>query len=53
MIRGIGRQRIFRDIQDRDDLLERLSVALPETHISCYAWPVFLRDASLRWSAAV
>ena len=38
MIRGIERQRIFRNIQDRDDLLERLSVILPETHTSCYAW---------------
>jgi len=38
MIRGIERQRIFRNIRDRDDLLERLSVILPETHTSCYAW---------------
>jgi putative transposase len=53
MIRGIQRQRIFSDIQDRDDLLERLSVILPETHTSCYARPVFLRDASLIRSAAV
>jgi len=53
MIRRIERQRIFRDNQDRDDLLERLSVILPGTHTSCYAWPVFLRDASLIWSAAV
>jgi len=53
MIRGIERQRIFRDFQDRDDLLERLSVTLPETHTSCYARPVFLTDASLSWSAAV
>jgi len=53
MIRGIARQRIFRNIQDRDDLLERISVILPETHTSCYAWPVFLRAASLSWSVAV
>jgi len=53
MIPGIERQRIFRDIQDRDDLLERISVILPETHASCDAWPVFFRDASLIWSAAV
>jgi len=52
MIRGIERQRIFRDTQDRADLLERLSVILPG-HTSCYAWPVFLRDASLSWSAVV
>jgi len=30
MISEIERQRIFRDIQDWDDLLERLSVILPE-----------------------
>jgi len=53
MIRGIERQRIFKDIQDREDLLERISVILPETHTSCYAWPVFLRDASLSGSAVV
>jgi len=53
MIQGMERQKIFRDIQDRDELLERLSVILPEAHTSCYAWPVFLRDASLSWSAAV
>jgi hypothetical protein len=35
MIRGIERQRIFRNMQERDDLLERLSVTLPETHTSC------------------
>jgi len=35
MIRGIERQRIFRDIQDRDDLPERISVILPETHTTC------------------
>jgi len=37
VIRGIERQRIFRDIQDRDELLERLSVILPETHTSYVA----------------
>jgi len=38
MIRGIERQKIFRNNQDRDDFVERLSVILPETHTSCYAW---------------
>lgn len=38
MIRGIERRKIFRNTQDRDDLIERLSVILPETHTSCYAW---------------
>jgi len=34
MIRGIARQKIFGDIQDRDDLLKRIFVILPETHTS-------------------
>jgi len=38
MIRGIERQKIFRNVQDRDDFIERLSVILPETHTPCYAW---------------
>lgn len=38
MIRGIERRKIFRDNKDRDDFLERLSIILPETNTSCYAW---------------
>jgi len=38
MIRGIERRRIFRSNKDREDLLERLSILLPETKTSCYAW---------------
>ena len=38
MIRGIERRKIFRNDKDRDDFLERLSVLLPETNTSCYAW---------------
>jgi REP element-mobilizing transposase RayT len=38
IIRGIERKPIFRDNQDRDDLVERLSTLLDITHISCYAW---------------
>jgi REP-associated tyrosine transposase len=38
MIRGIERRKIFRDTQDRDDFIERLSIILPESHTSCYAW---------------
>jgi len=38
IIRGIERRNIFKDDQDRDDLLERLAALLPETRISCYAW---------------
>ncbi len=38
MIRGIERREIFRNNKDRDDFLERLSIILPETNTSCYAW---------------
>ncbi|MCF8143898.1 MAG: hypothetical protein K9N21_08275 [Deltaproteobacteria bacterium] len=37
MTRGIERKKIFRNIQDRDDLLERIFVILPETHTSYVA----------------
>ena len=37
MIRGIERRRIFRDNQDRDNLLNRLEALLPETQTACYA----------------
>jgi putative transposase len=38
MIRGIERRKIFNDDEDREDLIERLSVLLPETKTQCYAW---------------
>ena len=38
MIRGIERRKIFRNDQDREDFLDRLSVLVPETQTSCYAW---------------
>jgi hypothetical protein len=34
IIRGIERKPIFKDNQDRDDLVERLSALLDITHIS-------------------
>ena len=36
MIRGIERRKIFRDDDDRNDLIERLAVLLPETKTACY-----------------
>ncbi|MFC1825299.1 transposase [Thermodesulfobacteriota bacterium] len=45
MIRGIERRKIFRDNKDRDDLLERLSIILPETNTSCYAWALLANHA--------
>jgi len=38
IIRGIERKNIFNDNQDRNSFLERLSILLPETKTSCYAW---------------
>ena len=38
MIRGIERSRIFFDHQDRENLIERLALLLPETGTRCYAW---------------
>ena len=45
MIRGIERRRIFRDEEDRNNLLERLSIILPETDTSCYAWALMPNHA--------
>ncbi|MEE9612470.1 MAG: transposase [Desulfatiglandales bacterium] len=40
IVRGIERRAIFKDDPDRDwdNLLDRLSFLLPETHTLCYAW---------------
>ena len=38
MIRGIERRKIFNDEKDRENLIERLSILLPETKTQCYAW---------------
>ena len=38
MIRGIERRRIFNDDADRENLIERLSILLPQTKSACYAW---------------
>jgi putative transposase len=38
MIRGIERRNIFKNDKDREDFLDRLSILLPETQTSCYAW---------------
>jgi putative transposase len=36
VIRGIERRKIFNDDKDREDLIEGLSVLLPETKTQCY-----------------
>jgi len=38
MIRGIERRKIFRDDDDREGFIKRLSGLLPETQTQCYAW---------------
>ena len=38
IIRGFERRKIFRDDQDRENLLARLAKLLPETKTACYAW---------------
>ena len=43
IIRGMNDCMIFKDDSDRDNLLERLAVLLPETRTACYAW-AFLPD---------
>ena len=38
IIRGIERRKIFRADTDKDNVIERLSIMLPETQTTCYAW---------------
>jgi REP element-mobilizing transposase RayT len=45
MIRGIERREIFRDDEDRDNLLERISILIPETQSQCYAWALMPNHA--------
>jgi hypothetical protein len=41
MIRGIKRQKIFRDNKDREDFLDRPEKILPEIQTACYGWAFF------------
>jgi REP element-mobilizing transposase RayT len=45
IIRGIERRKIFRDDKDRDNLIDRLSILLPETQTACYAWALMSNHA--------
>jgi len=47
IIRGIERGKIFRDDKDRDNLIDRLSILLPETQTACYAWAFMSNHAPL------
>ena len=45
IIRGIEQRKIFRDNNDRDDMMDRLSDLLPATSTSCYAWSLLSNHA--------
>ena len=45
IIRGIERRNIFEDDRDRDNLLERLAILLPETRTHCFAWALMPNHA--------
>mgnify|MGYP001268881842 CR=1 FL=1 len=45
IIRGIERRKIFIDDQDKDNFIDRLSILLPETRTSCYAWALMSNHA--------
>ena len=45
IIRGIEHRAIFRDDFDRENLLERLSILVPETQSICYAWVLMSNHA--------
>ncbi len=45
MIRGLEGRRIFRDNQDRDNLLSRLEALLTESQTACYAWALMPNHA--------
>jgi putative transposase len=47
IIRGIEKRKIFRDDKDREDFIERLSVIIPETKSSCYAWALMSNHVHL------
>ena len=53
MIRGIERRKIFRNNKDRDDFIERLSIILPETNTSCYAWALLSNHAHFLFRSGV
>ncbi|MBA3030312.1 MAG: transposase [Desulfobacteraceae bacterium] len=47
MIRGIERRNIFRDDEDRNHFLERMTILVPETKTLCYAWALMPNHAHL------
>ena len=47
IIRGIKRQRIFSDDQDRDNFVKRLGDIVTETQTSCFAWALIPNHAHI------
>jgi len=45
IIRGIERKNIFRDNNDRDNLLKRIRELIPKTNTACYAWALLPNHA--------
>jgi putative transposase len=45
IIRGIERRKIFRDDKDKNNFADRLSILLPETQTTCYAWSLLSNHA--------
>ncbi|MEW5948369.1 MAG: transposase [Thermodesulfobacteriota bacterium] len=53
IIRGIEKKAIFRDDQDRDNLLHRLGNVLSETSTQCYAWALIPNHVHLLLSTGL
>jgi REP element-mobilizing transposase RayT len=47
IVRGIERQRIFSDDQDRDNFVERLGNIVTETQTFCFAWALIPNHAHI------
>ena len=47
IVRGIERQRIFSNDQDRDDFMEHLCNIVTETKTSCFAWALIPNHAHI------
>ncbi|MBW2248171.1 MAG: transposase, partial [Deltaproteobacteria bacterium] len=45
IIRGIERRKIFRNDEDKDNFIDRLSNLLPQTRTACYAWALMSNHA--------
>jgi len=45
IIRGIERRKIFRNDEDKDNFIDRLSNLLPQTQTACYAWVLMSNHA--------